>query len=922
MLPILADFGISTVLSIIAILSSVTMMIIAHNQQVNEAEEGSAMGLKNNRADPGDPSPLPAGAPRWKPPLLAREVVLFDTADGAVTLNQFNGTNMRPRNLLILDTGVGPMDGGDLNVWLDKTAAFEVVNSVTNPHAREMLPDTRYATRTNFWFAKPSVREAGAEVYLHTAAQPAGYLYALGRDTDFSKYPTRTIAGIVGTKYYTNSAGKLVPTMKNDDRWNPHETVFNVKLEKLSQFNQQGTGEYKYVKCSLENGLVQYTSIVTNPGTTTFGGGWNVNNETRENLWALSDSLEGGWWASSWGSTGDTYKRQWKMQSVTVTTTGPDVDQLFDVVTNRGSLVSHAVFPEPVPAGTLRGHYHSLPFGDEAKLEVKHSMGELDQEPFPTTLLGGSAQTIVAKKEVTFTTTTTYDTSVPVQNMLLLFSSGNGGFWNMKKNGPDWYTGYIKIEVKAESAPDQPAATTGPLAADPQRGWVTLIYNGKDVLPLSAKVQNGFARWQFRVSDGIDGAKRKANSNWPIGGHRLIQSDYQIKISRTDVVEPDHDGARELFLEAVTEQTFQNYSFPMRSIMSIQYDESAGLKSEPEVEVQFRARKCRQVISFDALGNPVFRRAWTRNPVWIACEFITDRLTGGGIGGHHDGTINWLSAWQAANYCDEQVKWNGTTATRAECDYVAVKQKNLFRVLTDILGGSGVSPSFSRGKWFFPVDDDVREPVTDPLTGLDWTLSDADILDMEDNAKQDGIVFERKTIEQTTTDLHITFPDEANEFDKNVDPIYIPLAAEDILIRHIRKIDFPSVRRRWQAERAGTRVKEDEENNYRFATIRLNNLRTLALDPGDVFVLDCPSAQIPTGQKAMIIERTPGGENGRMEQRVLLLGKLKAQASPASPRTSGGTAVGGFQPNGGVTPGTRTPTDFTARSYIMKVEEL
>jgi hypothetical protein len=904
---LLADFGFSAIMSIIAVVSSITMAVIAHNRQPETAEEGSTFGPKGNQADPGDPCPLPLGAPRWTPPILAREVLLRDYRTGEMVLNSGAGDFLRPHNTMIYDLGVGPMDGGDFNAWLDGEPAFEVVNDVTNPEHREVLPDTRYSTRTHFFFPKLNVEQEGCEFYLD------GEIYAVGEGTALASYGYEKFSAKPGFDT-VEQGGKDRTIIRGDELWvNGDNVKFRLKVEMLNYLGS-GTGTYKYVDATVGNG-VRWTPVVTTPDDPFQ---WGDQSKT-ELVYLVDETIEPqvkvGW---------SGYRRARKVVEVTVTGERSKV-KTFKVETDRSTLASTAVFAQPVPSGKTTAHYKSFPLGLESNLKITKSFGTLDQKPFPTHTLGGSTQTYLTSKEVTHASVTTYDSSVPVSNMMLLFSSGAGGFYNMVTNGPRRYNAYIKIEVKLDSAPDKPANTTGPLAYDPLRGWVPLTFAGMpalgDVLQLGALVQNGYARWQFRVSDGLDNTKRRVFPKWTTQSRLPVKGKWQIKITRTDVVAADHDGARELFLEAVTEQNSEMYSFPGRALMRVDYDEAAGIKSEPKVEVQFKARECRMVTSFDGAGNPVFRRAWTRNPVWQSCEVITDGLTGGAVAGHGDETIDWQSAKLAADWCDEKVKWDGTTDTRSESDYVLTKQRTLFRALTDICGGSGVSPAFSRGKWFFPYDDDGRTPVIDPLTSKDWTLGDADILDEEDGNPVDGITFERKSIEQTATDIHITFVDEDNAFDKDADPVMIPIANEAVRIRNIRKVDFPAVRRRWQVERVGTRLREDEENNYRFASIRPNNLRTLALDPGDVFVLDCPSAKIPSGQKAMIIERTPGGHNGRQELRVLLLGKLVAQKPPSTTGT-GPAYTGGLVPNGAVKPGYRRVPANIPTSSILKVEEL
>lgn len=875
-----------TILAILSLISSVAMTVIAANKQPAEAEEGSQLGLVNNKADPGDPVPMVFGAPRWTPPALAREIGLSDHTTGQGVLNIFNGTNILLRSTLLFDTGIGPMDGSDLNVWLNDVPAFEVVNEVTNPGSRRLLPVTgALPARTRFWFPKRGVERIGAEIYLD------GVLYGVSRGTDLTTYPTTHVTAAPAVREISIK-GKTYSFIEADEKWDVENATFVIKREsfKSTPIPFWPTGTYDYITVPLNECVRRETLF--EPGS--FG--------TKPiNALVFDESIE------PQKKTGSSYRREWVVRHVTVIVEKVQFAQFFDVVTDEKSQVSEAVFKYPVPDGKLEANYRSLPLGDDTAVTTVFTKGELDQLPPVTSLFGGSTQTSVVGSPITNTALVNYTTTIPVQDALLLISSGNGGFWNLKSNGPDWYTAAIGIRIRAEGAPDQPAPEYGPNAFDPARGWVRLKYGGLTVLPLTAKVQSGYARWQFRLSDGVWNNLPETKPR----PDRLPQSKYEVEITRFTPVAADADGARELFLEAVTEKTFDIYTFPGRSFLRVDYLESEALKNEPKVDVQFRAMKVHVVTGFDGKGDPVFAVKWSRNPVWIACELVLNRMAGGGTGGNGIASINWQSAAAAAAYCDEIVSFGGTSGVRSEADFVVVRQTNLFTAATDVLAGSGVSPIFLKGKWAFPFDADERVPVTDPLTSLPFEISDADILDSEDDSEVDGLSFERKPIEKTATDLHITFPDEEADFDKDADPVYIPIEQDDVLIRRILKTDLPAVRRRWQAERIGRRLAEDEVANTRFAMIRMNNLRALSLEPGDVIMVGSVSAQLPT-QKALVIEHTAGGSNGRMEIKVLLLGKLTANLSASTP-----TSLAGYTPRGSVVPGTREPS-----SYILKVEEL
>lgn len=961
----------STALAIIAIITSVSMAVYAYQQRPgpDTSGEGSRFGLSQNRMEPGAPSPWGGGAPRWRPPLLSRTLT-------QPNLNELGSYDALPKLRLLFDTGTGPQSGADLHVWLDKTAIFEVVNG-------ESLPDERRltdldGTRTSWYFPKDGVQRYDVRIYLD------GDLYGVLPDDPLSD---------LATSIKTTSSENLDQVKIRDgflyDKYNSAITLGPSSWQGRDQFRVWANlvTSNQYFAAAIGNysdertGYILLTSDMYEIRQLTDGSAQIVLNDKIE----IPFSSTSGWS----GAPDRTNVRSKKAVSIKVEYPGPDADlQLFDLETCEHEFRTKAVFRNAVPAGEVEAHYKVLPYGVEVKAIFQP--GDIDQEAVP---LDFNSQSRAVNLQLAQAIRRTYSTTVEVDDLVVGLSSGSGGFFRQGKAGTSRLDMDIRIRFKKSDAPDAPASTFGTSreyiegpggtwnttnVKDPSTGWVEARF-GKNQsaakLRIHSETTGGLARWAFRLSDAwryalIDGGIPEVMANKVL---QLPRGKWDIDVVR--ITTDDIEGQAELYLEHVTETVFDRFNFPRRSMLLIEYDEQEGLDATPEVEVQYRMMKCRRytgtehVTRAEQLGRwiasrqgpkqialpdgtvlttpgpyldlseftydpelyePRFVREWTRNPVWVATELILDELSGGGTVGYDPRrSVDWESALVAANYCDEQIEFDGTTDTRSEADIVFVRRVSLFDAISQIVAGSGVAPAFSRGKWFFPVDDDSLDPdvVTDKLTGSGFVLSDADILDATVEGGNVGIVngllIDTKQIEGTATDLEITFPDEEAGFDQSADPVYIP-ADKDALVRHVRRASFPAVRRRWQAERVGNAMLKAEDNNHRIVTAIPANFRTLPLEPGDVIWFGSETAKLST-RKAQVIERVPGGSNLQQEIKLLLL--------DMSERLGGSKFAG---PTGGVVPGLRKPTSkltgnpqptskqrlADTRSYIVKAEEL
>jgi len=914
-LHLLADFGATAILATVAIVSSVASFVLAANTKSDGGAEGARFGLRDNKADPQDPSPWVGGRPRYRPPLLSRWIRVPN-------LNSFGSVgNSKAQVGLLLDLGVGPFDGGGLGVWLDKTPVFEEVTKDSSFSERALARGT--SGRKEWFFPKEHVQRDSVTVFLDD--EPYGA--ARGAPLDRTAWAVTEIA----------------------DKVRPSKFQVEKKDPVFFWINRTETVTGYLIDSALDEETID-TLTLRSRKLRCFGffcfavGDWEEIN-LQPSQWKIETDKQGRKFVRIIDDNLTGPRRELDTLSVCAKifkNASGAAPVFFDLkVTDTGN--SRAVFDDDVPAGLVSATFSSLPFGFEVETFLR--TGALDQEPLP--LEEGAKNSRPVGLELTQGLRRTFTTSREVSDLDVSIASGQGGFHGLGSTGIRGTTVPVRIRVRAVSAPDAPAPTS---SRDPDDGWVELEFARKRELPLHGKIQGGIARWQFRASDGLGVAKLK-------------RQQYAIEVTRLGPDTPGN-GQREMFFESVTEIEDRQFSFPRRALLLVRFTEDEGLKQEPEVEVQLRARICKvfkgiQKVShaeqlgrflaqkgtnlppgvttdggfvdisefvFDPdLTEPVFDNEWTRNPVWLAVNLILDDLAGGGVVGFDSNLhIDWASALAAANFCERQVSFGGETRTAAEADIVLAKRTSLYSAVTRILAGSECSAVLSRGQWFFPfdVDEEDPDPTLDPRTGTDFTITDFDILDAEigeggEVSIVDGLQTTQKSLEQVATDFVISFPDEEAGFDQRADPVFIPAIEDDPARRITRRLEFPAVRRRWQVNRVGSKQAANELANQRVATIRCNNLYPYILDPGDIVVLQSPSSEL-NGRKAMIVHRQMGS-NLRLELQVSLLGGQAKQVSFSGP-------------NGGVPPGVRPPpTGGNAggfanvpvpKSFIVDVEEV
>jgi len=959
-----ADFGITAVLALIAFLASIASAVIAaQNLPEKPGPGGSKFGLEKNEAPPDNPTPMGGGAPRWAPPLFSR--VINHPYVGQTYFN----TNTKIKMRLLFDTGIGPMDGGDLNVWIDDTPIFQTV-TLDSPRDERRLTDVSVGNNRKEWiFPKSNVQGAGARVYLdgEIYGAPAGDSMEgllIHEAVEISTSPASQFVPDDSGMQFTKRTIKAPRTYIDLPvaAWNDRDN-FRVSVKLGTTTNAFNANANKYTTTT---GWIELTKDMYEIEKMSDG---------RPRI-RLTGKIEKGFNQASNLLYFTVNFRQTRATEIkvhysfayrsTVEVTVPFLNEthttfipveIFELKTKE-TRQSRAVFSAPIPAGDVTATYRTLPFGVEIK--TFFAKGDNDQPAIPLDLLG---QSRAVNQQVAQGILRDYSTTGSVDEAVLGLASGSGGFWR-EQTGIDAQHVRFRIWFKQSDAPDAEAQgyskssdeTLDPILAnskalDPASGWVPYFRGGTsdEIVKLSARIQSGIARWSFSLIDMFRGNLKRFGvaESYLNTVERIPHNRYDFRVLRID--EDDMTGVSEVFLEQVTEFVTEQLSFPRRSFLLLEYDEQEGLNSLPEVNVQFKMRKSRQFSGYShvsqaeqfgrwlaasqskgitlpdgsvittsgpfldssnfvfdpTLVEPQFVVGWTRNPVWIATEIILDEVGGGGSAGFglDPASVDWDSAKRAADYCDEIIDGE----TRSEADWVTTVRLKLYDAVSQVLAGSGVAPAFSRGKWFFPIDDDNIDPdaVIDKLTGKEFTISDDDILDAENDNSVDGLIFDTKDLEGIATDLQISFPDELAGFDQEADPVFIP-ANSDALIRNVRRFSFPAVRRRSQTERVGNAMIKAEENNQRFVTIRPSNFRTIILDPGDIVLFGSETAKL-VSRKAQVIERVTGGSNFRQELKLVLL--------DGSLRVSDPTLWKG--PIGGVIPGLRVPTNTLPGNLVV-----
>jgi len=428
-------------------------------------------------------------------------------------------------------------------------------------------------------------------------------------------------------------------------------------------------------------------------------------------------------------------------------------------------------------------------------------------------------------------------TSAAVDDVIVGIATDGDGFYHIDNDGG--YRGIsrkLAMRFKTSAATDQGATCPD----DPTTGWVALKdpNTGADRFRLEDFFL-GEGAWFFSIAALFAYTKdpkgwKSSSVNW------LPTAAYDVEIVAVDAASTDEYGIQRtdrtfnsLVYKSITEVRRSGFVLPHQATLSVEAGEDVD--DDAITDMRCAGRLIVQPGSGASVdtttGLPTPRTVgFSRNPVWIACDYLTDAVAGAGR--HFDWSdIDLSSAYTAAAWCDASATLaDGTTQTRSLCDIVLGEdgeRRSVGDQIAYILAGSGVM-AYWRGGWYFVTDQDA-DPVTDPNTSASFTITE------EDDCIENGCELEFAGIDEIPAELQVEFRDSTNHDALTTEPI--PAPDPRPTNGRVERVEFPGVRRRTQARHFG----EILLNQMRLSLRRLKvvgtigrGLRLLMLDPGDV----------------------------------------------------------------------------------------
>ncbi len=471
-------------------------------------------------------------------------------------------------------------------------------------------------------------------------------------------------------------------------------------------------------------------------------------------------------------------------------------------------------------------------------------------------------------------------------------------------------------QFKTQDAPDRPA-----LNFDPTTGWVEM-HHPTDFFPNDwsryiidswgkfigvGGNSNHTAKWYFALS-ALYQFSRYGNHDTHV---QLPRAKYTLRFRRRfpegrNIVSPDFITdpvpdriLNRIFLGTVTEQIKTPLAMPRHAILVLRYAASTFGTATPNFTVRCRRRRVlvpeagATIDSETGLPSPAAWK-WTRNPVWCACDYITDEVFGGGQ--FYGWTETMLqSALEAAAWCDEQVavaRGSLETETRAELDLTLREKRALHDHVQQMLSAALVIPVQVGGTWKFVPDRD-----------------ESPVMDLTDQDFEGGTTVPSKaSFEEIANELDVLVQLEADRGELTTLPVR--LDGDNAAARIIRPLDFTGARRETQVRRAATQILEQARlSRFQFDVFDAR-LRLAQLEAGDIVRVTSTRQKLTSALYRVV--RAGMGANRKVactlaEHVPAAYGVLPNVTAPVSgppksegvgpPRTDDGTG-GGFEGGG------------------------
>lgn len=404
-------------------------------------------------------------------------------------------------------------------------------------------------------------------------------------------------------------------------------------------------------------------------------------------------------------------------------------------------------------------------------------------------------------------------TSVEVDDVIVLVSSGSGGFLKYDDEGE---TGAVKAQFRLAVK-----RAGSPVGNDTFDDWYTLPD------PLGANTSQNKAAdefqvvgesanqlfWGFSIRNLLEKyADTKTGSGANATAARKAADDfrrgvYTVRVTRSNPVAADTNSSwtDEIEFTAITEIQDELLNMPGTALFGFHALGTERLNgAAPNVTCLLKGR--RNVEKLVPTSGDPSGYIWTpgvenqSNRVWAAIDFITSKRFG--FGEHYSKTANidYASAIEAAAFQEEQVqKGPNTTDTeqRSRLNCTLDTRRSLMETLRDMLLPGRVWAVLRGDVWHFVVDG--------PVTLVDSVGGDAVPVLYDDTVlgrtAKNSLTFSHDTVASQATEVQLTYLDRDLEFERQ--PLWITPQEPGGVERRIHRADAFGITTESEASRYG-----------------------------------------------------------------------------------------------------------------------
>lgn len=734
--------------------------------------KGYAFQFRENPADPNDPIALVYGRPVFIPTVLFR----YFTSEA---LNRTQPEAGLAQGVAVgLSLGGGPIDGGEIELWMNDQELFRRIDSTGSTTSRTLTPHRNDPTGTIYDFPADNIVPDSVRIDVD------GSLYAVGGDNgiveeaDKQTFTGRPVtAKVIGSSGSTGDVdGDLTATSGVLGGVLPVDGV--VRPEDLS------------VTVSMKN-LGVFQTVSFDGGATFVGGKQFSVPPSAIHVGELDDGRSYFWIASH----NDKLRTLFGQGFVTGFTVSGKYARTVEITTRDGQWV--AVFTDDLSASTVTATYDASILGDDIGYEFRP--GTIDNQPArvgakPILPTDGTRNVRTIGTELTQASDVTFTSSQEVNDIEIILESGPEGFTdpaNVGRDAGDFRPANRKVSIKVR---EDGAADVLVEGTDPSKGWVTLNTGWQPGPGKTGQIfeliQNtrGTARWIFSIADLLH-FKRSGKATK--GNSLPKRAKYQVKVTAINVAgarahddNQDAGVVSDLFFASAQEVQRVSLRLPYHATLTIFINNLERVSSEPVFAVGTRGRKVWVPESTAAYSSATLRPEpggfqWSRNPEWCGCDLVTNRIFGGGE--HFDWQrVNLAASIAAAAFNDATESYGA----RAELDTVIQHRAKLWDHRAQISAGARCLPTLDGGTWRTVIDQDG-----DAVLALD-----------EDDFERGTLRKIEASLEEIPTEMEAAFTSEETDFELDTaGPRHVEGTNPSRRVN--RRIDLTGVRRREQADR-------------------------------------------------------------------------------------------------------------------------